>query len=421
MESTGDAAQQRRRHILVIVENLPVPFDTRVWQEARALRSSGYDVSVICPRTSLCPARRETLEGVRIYRHPLPIEAQGVMGYLVEYPIALFWQLALAFRIFFARPFDVIHACNPPDLIFLVGAVFKLLFGVRFVFDHHDLCPELYEAKFAQRRLGYRLLLALERLTFRLADVSIATNDSYRSISIERGGMAPEDVVVVRSGPDMGRLRIAPPDAALKHGKRYLVSYIGVMGRQEGIDYLIDAAFHIVRHLGRRDIHFGLVGGGPELERLKSRVRALALDEYFTFTGRAPDAVLLAMINSADVCVNSDECNPMNDKSTMNKVMEYMALGKPIVQFEMTEGRVSAGEASLYAKPNDAQDLAEKILELLADPERRQRMAACGRARIETMLAWHHQAPRLIAAYDRLWQRASAAAEGESRLSPPVG
>ncbi len=420
MASTGEAVQQRRRHILVIVENLPVPFDTRVWQEARALRSSGYEVSVICPRTANCPARRETLEGVRIYRHPLPIEAQGAMGYLIEYPIALFWQLALAFRIFFARPFDAIHACNPPDLIFLVGAVFKLLFGVRFVFDHHDLCPELYEAKFAHRRLGYRLQLTLERLTFRLADMSIATNESYRSIGIERGGMAPEDVVVVRSGPDMDRLRMAPPDAALKHGKRYLVSYIGVMGRQEGIDYLIDAAFHIVRRLGHRDIHFGLVGGGPELERLKARVRALALEEYFTFTGRAPDAVLLAMINSADVCVNSDAWNPMNDKSTMNKVMEYMALGKPIVQFDLTEGRISAAEASLYAKPNDAQDLAKKILELLDDPERRQRMAAFGRARIETMLAWHHQAPKLIAAYDRLLQRAGAA-EGESRLSRPAG
>ena len=417
MASTGKGARPSPRHILIIVENLPVPFDTRVWQEARALRSNGYDVSVICPTGAGCESRREVLDGIHIYRHPLPMEARGAKGYLLEYAAALYWQLVLAFRIFLTRRFDAIHACNPPDTIFLVAGVFKLLFATRFVFDHHDLCPELYEAKFARRGLIYRVLVALERMTFRLADMSIATNDSYRKIAIERGRMAPGNVAVVRSGPDMTRLRMMPADAALKRGKRYLVSYLGVMGRQEGIDYLIEAAHHIVHRIGRDDIHFGLVGGGPELARLKDQVRALGLDAHVTFTGRVPDAVLLAMTNTADVCVNPDAVNAMNDKSTMNKIMEYMALGKPIVQFDLAEGRVSAGEASLYARANDPVDLAEKIVELLDDPDRRLHMGALGRQRVETTLGWHHQASRLLEAYDMLWQRAAPVARWGSLWS----
>jgi glycosyltransferase involved in cell wall biosynthesis len=419
MESTGKAPRWRRHHALIIVENLPVPFDTRVWQEARALHTNGYDVSVICPIGKGCERRREILDGIEIHRHPMPLEARGAAGYLIEYSAALFWQLLLAFRIFVRHRFDVIHACNPPDTIFVVAGLFKLLFATRFVFDHHDLCPELYEAKFGRRGVIYRLLVAFEWLTFRFADISIATNESYRKIAIERGGMAAESVVVVRSGPDMARLRVAPSDAAMKRGKRYLVGYIGVMGNQEGINYLIEAARHLVHRVGRRDIHFGFVGGGPELERLKDQVRELELDDFFTFTGRVPDSVLLAMTNSADLCVSSDEANAMNDKSTMNKIMEYMALGKPIVQFDLTEGRVSAGEASLYARPNDALDLAARIVELLDDPERRQRMGAFGRLRVETALSWHHQAPNLLAAYDLLWQRTAAAARrGHRRASP---
>lgn len=415
MALTGKTSPRRKPHALIIVENLPVPFDTRVWQEAQALHANGYDVSVICPTGKGCERRREILDGIAIYRHPMPVEARGALGYIVEYSAALFWQLLLATRIFATHRFDVIHACNPPDTIFLVAGLFKLLFATRFIFDHHDLCPELFEAKFGRRNLVYRLLLLLERMTFRLADVSIATNESYRKIAIRRGGMAPDAVMVVRSGPNLARLRVAPADEMLKHGKRYLVGYIGVMGHQEGIGYLIEAARHLVHRLGRRDIHFGLVGGGPELERLKTEVRALDLGPYFTFTGRVPDDVLLAMTNTADLCVNPDEWNAMNDKSTMNKVMEYMALGKPIVQFDLTEGRVSAGDASLYARANDPLDLAAKIAELLDDPERRQRMGAFGRRRVETVLAWHHQVPKLLAAYDLLWQRTATVAQGSRR------
>lgn len=404
MASTGERGRTRPRRVLIIVENLPVPFDRRVWQEATTLAKNGYQVSIICPTGPGCEKRIEVLEGIHIFRHPLWVEASGALGYVVEYSMALLWEFYLALRVFIGRGFDVIQACNPPDTIFLVAGFFKLLFGTKFVFDHHDLGPELYEAKFARSDKVYRLLLMLERASFRLADVSIATNHSYRLIAIGRGGMNPDDVMVVRSGPDLDRMRLIPSDASLKRGRRYLVGYIGVMGKQEGLRYLIEAARHIVHDCGRTDVQFGLVGSGPELAALQAEVDRLALTPYFTFTGRVPDAELLAMINTADVCVNPDEYNTMNDKSTMNKVMEYMALGKPIVQFDLTEGRFSAQGASLYARPNDALDLAGKIAKLLDDDELRQQMGAIGRHRIETVLAWRHEAPKLLTAYAKLWE-----------------
>lgn len=390
------------RRVLIIVENLPVPFDRRVWQEARALHEGGYQVTVICPTGKGHERRRETLDGIAIYRYRLPFEASGALGYLVEYSSALFWQFLLSVRVAFGRGFDAIHACNPPDTIFLIGAFFKL-FGKRFLFDHHDLNPELYEAKFGRRDALYRLLCRFERLTFRTAQVCIATNESYRRIAIERGGMSPERVFVVRSGPDLSRIRRLPPVPALKQGRRYLVGYVGVMGQQEGIDYLLRAVRHITRELRREDIHFCLVGGGTELESLRRYAAELGVEDYVTFTGRVPDADMLAVLNTAEVCVNPDVVNEMNDKSTMNKIMEYMALSKPIVQFDVTEGRVSAGEASLYAQPNDAIDLARKLCELLDDPERRARMGRLGRKRVEEALEWRHQVPNLLAAYRMLF------------------
>jgi glycosyltransferase involved in cell wall biosynthesis len=392
----------KRRRVLIIVENLPVPFDRRVWQEARTLRDAGYEVSVIGPSGPGCEARRETIDGIAIFRHPLPLEARGALGYLVEYSAALLWEHLLAWRVFFGRGFDAIHACNPPDLIFLVGAVFKLL-GKRFLFDHHDLGPELYEAKFGRRGLVHRLLRLFERLSFRLADVVIATNESYRRIAIERGGVDPARVFVVRSGPDLTRLRPVAPVPELRRGRRHLVGYVGVIGKQEGLDYLLHAVRHIVRERGREDVHFAVVGGGPELEALKALAKRLEIEDFVTFAGRVPDSELLAVLSSADVCVNPDAVNPMNDKSTMNKVLEYMALGKPIVQFDLAEGRFSAQEAALYARPNDAVDLAAKLLELLDDPERRRRMGEFGRRRVEEVLEWRHQAPRLLEAYERLF------------------
>ena len=393
------------RRVLFLVENLPSPFDRRVWQEALALRDAGYAVSIVCPTGRGYEKRFERIEGVDIWRYALPTEGEGAAGYLVEYAVALAKTFFLAFRVAFGRGFDVIHACNPPDLFFLVGGFWKL-FGKKFVFDHHDASPELYEAKFGRRGLLYRAMLFLEKMTFRTADISIATNESYRRIALERGAMAPERVFVVRSGPSLERLKVMPPDAALKKGRRYLVGYVGVMGRQEGIDYLLRAAAHIVHDLGRRNVHFGLVGGGTSLEEMRRLAAELGVAEHVTFTGRVPDREMLAMLNTADVCVNPDVANEMNDISTMNKIMEYMALGKPMVQFDLTEGRFSAQEASLYAKKNDPVHFAVKIADLLDNPEKRKAMGAFGRRRVQEELEWRYEAPKLLAAYDALWAKA---------------
>src|SRR5262245_25397509 len=394
----------RERRVLILVENLPSPFDRRVWQEAGALRDAGYGVSIICPTGKGCEKTHEVIDGIHIWRYNLPREGAGALGYLVEYGAALFSTFMLSFRVLLKRGFDVIHACNPPDLFFLIGGFYKL-FGKKFVFDHHDANPELYEAKFGRRDAFYRLMLLLEKSTFRTADISIATNQSYRRIAIERGGMDPAKVFVVRSGPSLERMRIVPPVEALKQGRRYLVGYVGVMGKQEGIDYLLRAAAHLVHEMKRSDVHFGLVGGGTSLDEMKTLARELGVGEHVSFTGRVSDGAMLAMLNTADVCVNPDVANEMNDISTMNKVMEYMALGKPIVQFDLAEGRFSAQQASLYARRNDAVDLARKIAELLDDPARRAAMGAFGRRRVESELEWRYEAPKLVYAYDTLWPR----------------
>ncbi|HKQ26595.1 MAG TPA: glycosyltransferase family 4 protein [Burkholderiales bacterium] len=405
LEASAKAAAVRPRRVLILVENLPSPFDRRVWQEACALRDAGYVVSIICPTGRGHESKFEVIGGIHIYRYNLPVEASGAVGYAVEYGVALGSTFGLALRIFFSRGFDVIHACNPPDLFFLIGGFFKL-FGKKFLFDHHDLNPELYEAKFGRRDFLHRLMLALEYWTFRTADVSIATNESYKRIATDRGGMPSGRVFVVRSGPCLERLKILPPEEKLKQGRRFLVGYVGVMGKQEGIDYLLRAAHHIVHELGRSDVQFGLVGGGTSLDEMKAYAVELGVADFVTFTGRVPDSELLAMLNTADVCVNPDIANDMNDKSTMNKIMEYMALGKPIVQFDLTEGRYSAQLASLYARKNDAVDLAEKIIELLDDPARRAEMGRFGRRRVTNELEWRYEVTKLLAAYDALWPSA---------------
>ncbi|TMH86509.1 MAG: glycosyltransferase family 4 protein [Betaproteobacteria bacterium] len=412
-ETNAESNVVQPRRVLILVENLPSPFDRRVWQEATTLRDAGYLVSIICPTGRGYERKFEAIDGIHVFRYPLPVEASGAAGYAVEYAVALAWTFVLACRVLLTRGFDVVHACNPPDLFFLIGGFFRL-FGKKFLFDHHDLNPELYEAKFGRRDFFHRLMLKLEYWTFRIADVSIATNESYRRIAMERGRMPPERVFVVRSGPSLERLKILPPDGRLKRGRRYLVGYVGVMGKQEGIDYLLRAARHIVIDLGRSDVHFGLVGGGTSLEEMKALAQELGVGDHVTFTGRVPDGEMLAMLNTADVCVNCDVVNELNDKSTMNKIMEYMALGKPIVQFDLAEGRYSARRASLYAQKNDAVDLAAKIVGLLDDPARRAEMGKYGRSRVENELEWRHEAPKLLAAYEALWHssRVSPAARG---------
>lgn len=398
MESAG-----RDKRVLIIVENLPVPFDRRVWQEATTLRQAGYVVSVISPMGKGFDKPYEEIDGVAVYRHPLVTEANGARGYVREYSSALFWEFRLSLRVLAQRGFDAIQACNPPDTIFLIGLFYKVFFGKKFIFDHHDINPELYLAKFGRRDFFYFVVRILERLTFLTADLSIATNVSYRQIAVGRGGMRPDKVAVVRSGPSIERLRPVPPQSRWKHGKGFLVGYVGVMGKQEGIDHLLRAARYIVRERGRQDIHFLLIGSGTELESLRRMNRDLGLTDYVTFTGRIPDDQMIEGICTSDVCVNPDVANAMNDKSTMNKVMEYMALGKPIVQYDLTEGKFSARGASLYARPNDTQDFADKILYLLDHPDERRKMGEFGLNRVRTELHWGIEAPKYLHHYAKLF------------------
>ena len=405
------------KRVLFLVENLPSPFDRRVWQEATTLRGAGYEVSIICPTGKGCEKKLEAIDGIDIWRYDLPTEGEGAVGYLIEYCAALAFTFFISLKVLFRKNFDVIHACNPPDLFFLIGGFYKL-FGKKFLFDHHDANPELYEAKFGRKDFFHKAMLWLERMTFRTADVSIATNESYKRIATGRGGMDPAKVFVVRSGPSIQRMKIRPPDEKLKKGRKYLVGYVGVMGKQEGIDLLLESIRYLVKTKKRKDIHFGLVGGGTSLEEMRELAVALGVDDYVTFTGRVPDDELLAMLNTADVCVNPDVANEMNDISTMNKIMEYMALGKPIVQFDLAEGRYSAQQASLYAARNDPVDFARKILELVENEEKRRAMGEYGRRRVLEELEWRHEAPKLLAAYDALLRPSPV---GRSRFDGSAG
>lgn len=401
----------RGKHVLFIVENLPVPFDRRVWQEAMTLREAGADVSIICPRMKGYTAAFEQLDGIDIYRHPLPLEASGALGYIAEYGASIFWWYRYALKIYRKKKFHVIHGCNPPDLIFTVALPFKL-FGVSYVFDHHDINPEFYLAKFDRKDFFYRLMLLFERLTFMTADYSIATNESYREIALRRGKMPADRVTVVRSGPNVARLRLMPGNDVYKKNRRYLVGYLGVIAQSEGIDLLLEAVRRIVAV--RQDVQFAIVGGGTSLDEMITLATELGVSDYVDFYGRVPDETLLAVLNTADVCVNPDRPSEMNNLSTMNKIMEYMALKKPIVQFDLKEGRFSAQEASLYARPNDLADFADKITYLLDNEAVRVRMGEFGYQRVLDELSWTHERHALLGLYNRVLARFS----GVSQTTP---
>ncbi|MFI6938020.1 glycosyltransferase family 4 protein [Streptomyces sp. NPDC050418] len=385
------------RRALVLVENLSVPFDRRVWQECRTLHAAGWEVHVICPRG----AKRDTepeavIEGIRIHRYPLRAATGGPAGYLREYGAALWHTARLARKV---GPVDVVHACNPPDLLFLPALWLKRR-GARFVFDQHDLVPELYLSRFGRGKdLLYRAVCALERRTYRAADIVIATNESYRDVALSRGGKKPDAVFVVRSAPDTERFHPVPPEPELKHGKPHLLCYLGVMGPQDGVDYALRALAHLKDELGRTDWHAVFVGSGDAYEAMVELTRQLGLDDHVEFTGRIPDADLVRHLSTADVCLSPDPCNPLNDVSTMNKVLEYMVMGRPIVSFDLKEARVSAGDAAVYAPDDDESAFARHIVRLLDDPEERSRMGKSGQERINGPLSWRNSQRALLAAY----------------------
>lgn len=394
------------RRVLIIVQNLPVPFDRRVWLEATSLTEAGYSVSVICPKAKGFNTSFETLEGVDIYRYDLPIDAQGALGFVMEFAWCFIRSFMKSVRIAVSgRGFDIIHACNPPETFWLLGWFWRV-FGKRFLFDHHDLSPEMYAAKFERADgLMYRGLLFLERMTFKTADVVITTNESHKKIAQDRGGMAADDVYVVRSGPDVSRFKVYDPDPSWKNGKPFAIVYLGEMCKQDGVDHLVRAVRILRDDLGRDDVHAIFVGGGPEQPLLKEYADEQGVGDICTFTGRVSDEDLCRILSSADVAVDPDPKSDWSDKSTMNKIMEYMFFGLPIVSYDLTEHRVSAQDAAIYAESNSEAALAQEVAKLLDDPETRKKMSEYGSHRVRESLVWQHSVPPLLTAYDAIFSR----------------
>ena len=391
-----------RKRVLILVQNLSVPFDRRVWLECQSLVGAGFEVAVVCPKAPGDPTYSR-LQGVDLFKYRPYAPGGSSTSFVVEYVYSFVATLLLSLRASWQGRFTVVQSCNPPDLFWPIGVLFRLLHRSAFVFDHHDLCPELYQSRFPDgNRLVYRALRLMERRTMRTADHVISTNDSYRRIAVERDGVSQSGVTVVRTGPDLSRLSRTAADPDLKRARPHLAAYLGVMGPQDGVDLVLKVADHVVHRLARRDISFTLIGSGDCFDELVEQSRNLGLTDYVTFTGRIPDADVSAILSTADVGISPDPKNPLNDVSTMNKTMEYMAFALPVVAFDLHETRVSAGDAAVYATPNDVAELAQLLVDLIDDEPRRFTMGLAGRARIEHALAWKHQAPRYVEVYENL-------------------
>ena len=392
----------QKPRILIIVQNLPLPFDRRVWLECQALVSAGYRVAAVCPKASGDPSYH-VIDGVELYKYRPYAPGGSKLSFIAEYAysfLATAWLTVKARR---RGRFAAIQACNPPDIFWPIALAFRAVEGTKFVFDHHDLCPELFESRFPDGpRLPYRGLRALERRTHRSADHVISTNASYREIAISRSGKAPADVTIVRTGPDPERLQRGPADPDQRRGRKYLAAYIGVMGPQDGVDIVVRAAGILVRELGRDDIAFTLIGSGDCFDELVALRDELGLAGYVEFTGRVPDELVTRIMSTADVGLSPDPKNPLNDLSTMNKSMEYMAFELPVVAFDLRETRVSVADAGVYVTPNDVRAYAEAIADLMDDEAKRALLGKLGRARVEQELAWSHQERAYLGVYERL-------------------
>jgi glycosyltransferase involved in cell wall biosynthesis len=387
--------------VLIVVQNLSVPFDRRVWLECQTLVRAGYGVSVICPRTG-SESKFEELDGVRIYRYRPAPAAQAKLAFVYEFAHGFVAVLWLIVRVMRRDGFAAVQACNPPDTLWPIGGLLKRI-GVKFVFDHHDLCPELYRTRFPDGpQVIHSALLYLERRTFATADQVVTTNESYRAVALGRGRRRPDEVTVVRTGPDPAVMRRVDDLPEHRRGREHLAVYIGVMGPQDGVDYAVRAAAHLKHGLGRNDIAFTFMGAGDCLETLKRLAVDLEVTDLVLFTGRAPDELVKELMSSATLGLCPDPKNPLNDLSTMNKTMEYMAFELPVVAFDLVETRESAGPAAMYVEPNDVERYGQAIADLVDDPDRRRQMARAGRARVVDVLAWEHQAPSYVAAYERL-------------------
>ena len=407
------------RRVLIIVQNLPVPFDRRVWLECQALVSSGYRVAVVCPKGSGDPSY-QVVDMVELHKYPPYAPGGSKLSFVTEYAYSFLATAWLTLKARRSGRFAVIQACNPPDIFWPIALVFRVIEGTKFVFDHHDLCPELYESRFPDGpRLPYLALRALERRTHRAANHVICTNDSYRGITITRSGKPAASVTTVRTGPDPQRLRRGSADPAQRRERRFLAAYIGVMGPQDGVDIVVRAADIVVHELGRNDIAFTLIGTGDCFSELVALRDELRLADHVEFTGRAPDELVKRILSTADVGLSPDPKNPLNDLSTMNKSMEYMAFQLPVVAFDLRETRVSVGDAGLYVKPNDVCEYAKAIVELMDDEQRRTRLGWVGRARVEQELAWCHQERAYLGVYQQLAAREDLG-NGDRRGGPRI-
>jgi glycosyltransferase involved in cell wall biosynthesis len=390
--------------ILMLLENLPFPQDVRVRREAAALVQAGYRVTVICPASKEQPFQEE-LNGVQVYRYPAPLSANGFIGYVVEYGYSMITSFVLSLLVLLRSGFDVVHAHNPPDTFVFIAGFYKVLFGKRFVYDHHDLAPEMYRARFPAggKQVVYNTLVRLERLTCRVADHVLVTNESYKQIALERGGVPDERITIVRNGIELSRVETpVEPDPQLRQSGKTIIGYVGVMGYQDGMDYLLRAVYHLVHDLGRRDFHCLLVGGGDAWDASRQLARSLDLDSYVQFTGFVFGNNLLRYLSTADICVDATPSNPYSDRSTLVKIIEYMSLGKAVVTFDLPEHRFTACDAAVYVRPNDELEFARSIAALMDDAPRRASLGALGLARVKKYLAWEYSAKNLISAYQQI-------------------
>jgi glycosyltransferase involved in cell wall biosynthesis len=399
--------------VLMLLENNAFPQDRRVSAEAIALTEAGHHVTVIAPALRGQPWR-EVENGITTYRYPAPPPVGGILGFVWEYTCSLAASFALSIWVFVRAGFDVVHSHNPPDLFVFIAAFYKV-FGVRFVFDHHDLSPEMFYARLGGRRpnaidrLIHGVLVSLERLSCRVADHVIATNESYVAVETRRGRVPPERITVVRNGPNLGVIRPVDPDADLRRKGRAIIGYIGIMGVQDGVDYLLRALKHLARDLGRTDFFCVLVGDGDAWPGLKALAAELGLEEFVWFTGPLASERWLPYLCAADICVEPGPSNPYNDRCTALKIMEYMALSKPIVAFDLPEHRFTARDAACYVQPNDEREFARALAQLIDDRERRETMGAFGRRRVESTLSWPHSVPSLLSVYTGLLSDKTAA------------
>jgi glycosyltransferase involved in cell wall biosynthesis len=388
--------------ILIIVQNLPVPFDRRVWLECQALVADGCQVAVVCPKAKGDPSY-QVIDGIELYKYRPYAPGGSKLGFVTEYGYSFLATARLVARARRSGRFAVLQACNPPDIFWPIALALRAVDRTRFVFDHHDLCPELYQSRFpGGHRMPYRALRFLERRTHRAADHVISTNDSYRDIAVTRSGKAVSEVTVVRSGPDPQRLRRGAAQPEMRRGRAFLAAYLGVMGPQDGVDIVLRAAEVVVHEMRREDIAFTLIGSGDCYDDLVALRDELGLTGHVEFTGRAPDELVARILSTADLGLSPDPKNPLNDVSTMNKTMEYMSFGLPVVAFDLRETRVSGGDAAVYVRPNEVRDYAEAIVSLMDDAPRRSLLGRRGRARVEQELAWSHQERAYLDVYRRL-------------------